>query len=354
MDFLWNFYLGFSIKSRLTILCFCYSLCILATAVTSQLDSPLLKYGSVASFIVLGFVFGIINIWSIHVPLKKTISHLQNIAEGDLSETLDFSRKDEVGQLALAQNKMVERLREVVAEVKITADKVAADSCGISSRSEQMSLGAEKQETAADEASDLMKAMADNIRQNSHNATQTEKISIKNSTDASECGKAVEQTVSAIKAIVGKIGIIEEIARQTNLLALNAAIEAARAGANGRGFTVVASEVRKLADRSQTAAGDIVQLSSSGVVLAEEAGRMLKQMVSDIQRTAGLVQDISVACREQSSSADRINSAITELDQVIHQNAAVSQEMAATAEELNSQAMELQSNVSFFKIQDCG
>jgi methyl-accepting chemotaxis protein len=199
-----------------------------------------------------------------------------------------------------------------------------------------------------------MEEMVSNIRQNADNAQQTEKIAIKAAQDTREGGKAVTETVTAMKEIAGKISIIEEIARQTNLLALNAAIEAARAGEHGKGFAVVAAEVRKLAERSQTAAGEISQLSSSSVEVAEQAGKMLEQITPDIQRTAELVQEISAASSEQNAGADQINRAIQQLDQVIQQNASAAEEMSSTAEELSSQAQALQDNIDFFKVDGSG
>jgi methyl-accepting chemotaxis protein len=195
-----------------------------------------------------------------------------------------------------------------------------------------------------------MEQMASNIRQNTDNAMQTEKIAIKSSSDAKEGGKAVTETVAAMKQIATKISIIEEIARQTNLLALNAAIEAARAGEHGKGFAVVASEVRKLAERSQSAAGEISQLSTTSVAIAEQAGDMLNKMLPDIQKTAELVQEISASSKEQDTGADQINKAIQQLDQVIQQNAGAAEEMASTTEELSSQAEQLKATIAFFTL----
>jgi len=158
--------------------------------------------------------------------------------------------------------------------------------------------------------------------------------------------------VSAMKEIANKISIIEEIARQTNLLALNAAIEAARAGEHGKGFAVVAAEVRKLAERSQKAAGEINQLSGTTVRVSETAGDMLLRLVPDIQKTAELVQEIASASREQDTGAQQINQALQQLERVIQQNAAAAEEMASTTEELTGQANQLMSSLSFFRTGD--
>ena len=194
-----------------------------------------------------------------------------------------------------------------------------------------------------------MEQMAANIRQNSDNSQQTEKIAVKAAEDGTESGRAVAETVAAMKDIAGRISIIEEIARQTNLLALNAAIEAARAGEHGKGFAVVASEVRKLAERSQKAAGEINELAKSSVQVAEKAGDMLTRIVPDIQKTSDLVQEISTASNEQNAGAAQINMAVEQLDQVVQRNASASEEMAATSEELLGQAEQLISTIAFLR-----
>ena len=273
----------------------------------------------------------------------------RKIAEGDLTLKMDLAIKNEASVYASMKN-MAEKLKEIVANVQSAADNVAAGSQQLSASSEEMSQGSTEQAAAAEEASSSMEQMAANIRQNADNALQTEKIAVKSAQDAQEGGQAVSETVSAMKQIAEKINIIEEIARQTNLLALNAAIEAARAGEHGKGFAVVAAEVRKLAERSQGAAGEIGQLSSKSVEIAEKAGAMLNRMVPDIRRTAELVQEISAASKEQDTGAEQVNQAIQQLDQVIQQNASASEEMASTSEELSSQAEQLQDSIAFFKL----
>jgi methyl-accepting chemotaxis protein len=215
-----------------------------------------------------------------------------------------------------------------------------------------MSQGATEQAASAEEASSSIEEMNATIRQNADNALQTEKIALKSAADALESGKAVAEAMAAMKDIAARISIIEEIARQTNLLALNAAIEAARAGEHGKGFAVVAAEVRRLAERSQTAAGEISKLSGSSVQVAEKAGTMLAKLVPDIQKTAELVQEISAASREQTTGAGQINGAIQQLNQVIQQNAGAAEEMSSTAEELSSQAEQLQEAIAYFQVDE--
>ena len=310
--------------------------------------------GLVVAGVLLAIALGIFISRMISVPLRKGVDFAVAIAGGDLTGRMELDRKDEIGQLAYAMNNMVQRLKEIVGEVAVAADNVAAGSTELSSSAEIMSQGATEQAAAAEEASSSMEQMSSNIRQNADNAIQTEKIAVKSATDAQAGGEAVTQTVTAMKEIAGKINIIEEIARQTNLLALNAAIEAARAGEHGKGFAVVASEVRKLAERSQHAAAEISQLSLSSVEVAERAGVMLGKMVPDIQKTAGLVQEISASCREQDTGAEQINKAMQQLDQVIQQNASAAEEMSATSEELSSQAEQLQSSIAFFRTDATG
>ncbi|RJQ58333.1 MAG: HAMP domain-containing protein [Desulfobacteraceae bacterium] len=349
--------------------------------------------GVVCVSILLGLFLGIAITRGIVKPVSQGVLLARAIAEGDLGKDIDVVRKDEIGVLAESMRQMVKnlkglaevadriaggdldikvkllsendmlgksldamvgKLREIVTEVRNAAENVASGSQQLSSSSEEMSQGATEQAAAAEEASSSMEQMAANIKQNADNSIQTEKIAMKSAEDADEGGKAVTQTVAAMKDIADKISIIEEIARQTDLLALNAAIEAARAGEHGKGFAVVASEVRKLAERSQTAAGEISRLSGSSVEVAERAGEMLSRMVPDIQKTAELVQEISAASNEQNTGAEQVNKAIQQLDQVIQQNASASEEMASTAEELSTQAEQLQSTIAFFKLDSAG
>jgi len=307
--------------------------------------------------VVLGAFLGIIITGGILKQLGGEPAYIamiaEEIAEGNLALDLTTTGKKEVGVYA-SMKRMVEKLTGVVADVQAASENVSGAAQAMSTSTEEMSQGATEQASAAEEASSSMEEMSSNIRQNADNAQQTEKIAVKAAEDATEGGKAVGQTVQAMKEIAEKISIIEEIARQTNMLALNAAIEAARAGEQGKGFAVVAAEVRKLAERSQLAAGEISELSASSVEVAEQAGEMLEKIVPDIQRTAELVQEINAASGEQNSGAEQINRAINQLDQVIQQNASGSEELSSTAEELASQSEQLQSTIGFFRIDNGG
>jgi len=278
------------------------------------------------------------------------------IAEGDLTVKVELlSDRDMLGQ---ALSTMVAKLSSVVnnvagsaqsvqvmaADVRESASQVSSMSEQLSAGSTQLSQGASEQAAAAEESSSAMEEMVANIRQNSDNATQTERIAVSAAGKAQESGKAVGDTVNAMREISAKIAIIEEIARQTDLLALNAAIEAARAGEHGKGFAVVAAAVRKLAERSQNAAQEISGLSVSSIEVAERAGNLLAELVPDIQKTAQLVQEISAASNEQTEGAEQVNKAINQLDQVIQQNAQSAEEMSASSEELAASAESMVSN----------
>jgi methyl-accepting chemotaxis protein len=247
---------------------------------------------------------------------------------------------------------MLARLREVVGNVAVAVENVAAGSQQGSAAAEALSKGSTEQAAAAEQASSAMEQMAANIRQNAENAGQTQKIASLAAQNAEKSGEAVAGSVAAMRTIAEKIKIVQEIARQTDLLALNAAIEAARAKQHGKGFAVVSSEVRKLAERSQRAAAEIGTLSGSTLEAAEEAGRMLAQLVPDIRKTAELVTEISTAGREQDVGAEQINQAIHQLNQVTQQNAAASNGMSVTAEELATQALQLKQQTAYFRLDD--
>jgi methyl-accepting chemotaxis protein len=192
--------------------------------------------------------------------------------------------------------------------------------------------------------------MSASITQNAENSRQTEQMASGAARSADESGRAVLETVGAMRQIAEKTGIIEEIAYQTNLLALNAAIEAARAGEHGRGFAVVATEVRKLAERAQRATREIGDLAGSSVQVAERSGKLLAELVPSIRKTADLVQEVAAASQEQSAGVGQVSKAMAVVDQVTQRNASASEELSSTAEEMSSQSEALLQLIAFFQV----
>ena len=305
--------------------------------------------------ILLSVVFAIIITRSIKSGIQKAVKVAEKLSDGHLEiqiTSTDLQRKDEVGKLLNALSSMVERLRDVVENVVTGADNITSASRQLSESSQLLSQGASEQASSGEEASSSIEEMTANIHQNSENSGLAGKMARQVAQDIQEGSTMVSQTIDAMKQIAGKVSIINDIAFQTNILALNAAVEAARAGEHGKGFGVVASEVRKLAERSQAAAAEINQLASLSLDKADHSGTMLQRLVSEIQKTATLVHEISMASAEENTGAIQLNIAVQQLNEVIQQNAASAEEIATSAEELDSQAEQLHELVSFFKISD--
>lgn len=282
--------------------------------------------------------------------LNEVVEMAEEIAAGNL--TVDIQERSANDRLMIALNSMVKRLHEIVYSVMESARNVAEGSEQMNLSAQDVAEGANHQSVAAEQASASMEQMAANIKQNADNARQTEKIALQAAHHARISGEAVAKTVQAMQQIAKKIAVIEEIAGETRLLSLNATIEAAKAQEYGKGFAVVASEVRTLARRSHEAAEEINELVRSSVKVSNTAGKMLKHLVPNIQKTTDLVVEITAASNEQSTGTEMINNAIQQLDQVIQQNTATAEEMATMAEELTSQARQLQSAMTFFKVKD--
>ena len=283
-------------------------------------------------------------------PLAAAVRAADQLAEGDLTITVEATSRDETGQLLRSIESMIGRLREVVAEVNGGAEALASASEQVSATAQSLSQASSQQAASVEETSASVEQMTASIAQNTENAKVTDGMASKAAMETGEGGEAVKATVAAMKQIAQKIGIIDDIAYQTNLLALNAAIEAARAGEHGKGFAVVAAEVRKLAERSQIAAQEIGTVAGSSVEAAEKAGRLLDQIVPNIRKTSDLVQEITAASQEQSQGVGQINSAVSQLSKTTQQNASSSEQLAATAEEMSGQAEQLQQTMTFFKL----
>jgi methyl-accepting chemotaxis protein len=301
-------------------------------------------------------------------PLRQAVTLLRDIAdgEGDLTRRIDVGGTDEVGELARCFNQFMDKLHDVVGEVKATALHVAGASQQLSSATEYLSTGAQQQassleETAAslEEITGTVKQNADNARQANHLATGSRDTAQNGREVVSAATAAMAEITQASRRIAEIITVIDEIAFQTNLLALNAAVEAARAGEQGRGFAVVATEVRSLAQRSAAAAREIKALIHDSVAKVEDgstlvsrSGQTLEEIVASVKRVTDIIAEIAAASQEQSQGIDQVNKAVGQMDQVVQQNASQTEELSTTAQTLARQAQQLQRLVSRFKLME--
>jgi methyl-accepting chemotaxis protein len=301
-------------------------------------------------FILAVVVIAMVFARSLSKPLTEAVGVARLVADGDLSANVSSDRRDEIGEMLTAMHALVEQLQQIVGEVLVGADNLGSASSEVSSTAQALSQGATEQAASVEQTTASIEQLNASVQQNTDNARVTNAIAKSSAEEARQGGEAVKRTVTAMQDIASKIGMIEEIAYKTNLLALNAAIEAARAGEHGKGFTVVAAEVRKLAENSGVTAREINQLATNSLSIAEEAGRVFEQMVPNIVKTAELIEEITAASGEQASGIAQINDAMGQLDKATQQNASSSEQLAATAEELSGQAAQLQETMAFFKV----
>ncbi len=304
--------------------------------------------------VILSILVSVTITRSVTEPLRKVVEVVERVAGGDLRASAEVDRKDEIGKLQQATREMTDKLGQVIGEVRSGADALTAAAGQVSATSQSLSQGTGEQAASVEETTSSLEEMSASITQNAENSRQTEQMATKGAHDADDSGKAVKETVEAMKNIAERISIIEEIAYQTNLLALNAAIEAARAGEHGKGFAVVATEVRKLAERAQKAAGEIGGLAGSSVKVAEKSGQLLVELVPAIKKTADLVQEVAAASQEQSTGVSQINKAMSQVDQVTQRNASAAEELSSTSEEMAAQAESLKQVIGFFQVNGHG
>jgi methyl-accepting chemotaxis protein len=333
---------------------------VLETAQTSK--SIMITFGVIA--IIIGSVFAWLLSRSITKPLSYAVEVAKIVASGDLSNDIKVNSKDETGQLLLALKEMNNKLVDIVGQVRTGTDVMSTASTQIAAGNLDLSSRTEEQASSLEETASAMEELTSTVQQNADNAKQANQLANTASEISKKGGAVVSQVVNTMKdidesskKIVDIISVIDSIAFQTNILSLNAAVEAARAGEQGRGFAVVASEVRNLAQKSAAAAKEIKQLISNsvekvqvGVVLVDEAGNTMSKVVDSIKRVTDIMDEISSASQEQALGIEQVNKAITQMDEVTQQNAALVEEAAAASASMQQEAANLSEVVSVFKI----
>jgi methyl-accepting chemotaxis protein len=281
-------------------------------------------------------------------PLARAVAAADEIAQGRLTVHFGAGSQDETGRLLGAMQNMAARLSQTIARVREGAEAVSQAALQLSASSQSLTQGTSEQAASVEETTASLEQMNASISQNAEHSRQVETMARKGTSEAEESGRAVAETVAAMRTIAERIGVIDEIAYQTNLLALNAAIEAARAGEHGKGFAVVAAEVRKLAERSQQASREIGGVAQGSVRVAEQAGSLLDELVPSIRKTSELMLEVAAASQQQAAGVAQMNRAIQQVDQVAQLNASAAEELASTARELSRQAHTLQLGVAVF------
>jgi methyl-accepting chemotaxis protein len=392
MNLIWNYYLNLTIRFRLSLLCFCYSLCIVGAGLVTEFGSPVVRHGCIVIFITLGALFGWVNIWSIRNPLVRAVGYLETMAQGDLTQHIVVNRHNEISTMLKALERLQGSMRQIITGIQTTAEQLTGASGELSASSSQIAQGtahASSQSDSVSHAVDEMAAVSSDIalscQKMADRAGGTKSATAKGEETIAHMAAmmgAIESmvvgTMDEVKALgtnserIGDIVVaIEDIADQTNLLALNAAIEAARAGEQGRGFAVVADEVRRLAERTTASTreiqsiigalqGDVktvvgsMERSASSVRSGTEDVQHSSRAIGSIQEQIGplleYVSQVATAAEEQSATSANITDSMRQITGVVHDAAKGAQHSERAAAELARSAKDLKDVVSRFKL----
>ena len=307
--------------------------------------------------ILILIIFGIISIVLIvfvsryiaetfTTPIKEVVKALEKMAQKQINFQMDTKRQDEIGTLYNSINQMNNVFTKMITGIDETASSVLTASKQLSTISQEISQRANEQAATTEEVATSMEQMLATINSNTQNAEITEKTSTKSANRLKQSELVFKQTINSVSEISKKISIITEIANKTDMLSINAAIEAARAGESGKGFSIVANEIRKLADKTKKASDEITELSGKGTSVSKITGKTLEKLIPEIIISAKLVSNIVSSGKEQQTSAKNINISVVQLADITNENSASAEEMSASAEELSAQATLLKSLIA--------
>ncbi len=392
MNFLVDLYLHLKIRTRIVLLCICYSFCIILAVVIGRSFSTSLAVASTALFVLLGMFFSGLLFWSVNDALGRIMGYLARMSNGDLTQLIAAKRNNEISDIIRSISSLQATMRDIISRISQASEQVAIESRHLHTNAGQIASGTEdtaNQTNTAAVASEEMAATSSeiarnclNAAENSNRASDTAKSGadvVRQTTDGmdriarrvKDAAKTVEELGSRSDQIGQIIGTIEDIADQTNLLALNAAIEAARAGEQGRGFAVVADEVRALAERTTRATREIgemiktIQSETRNAVAAIEegvsevekgtecslrSGQALEQILLQINDVTMQINQIATAAEQQTATTGEITKNIQQITSVVQQTARSAAETASTSATLSGQSDELKRLVSQFKL----
>lgn len=297
----------------------------------------------------------IVLAYRIRTRLIKSVEDLSEkvsiIATGDLTtEITENDYSQEVYQLSKDVKEMQNKIREMVLPIAKASESLVGSMQQLSGASMQMSNSANRQAASLEEISSSMEEMGANIQQNTENSMHTNKLAENISAMIGEMGTAATSSYEAISNIADDVQAINELVSQTNILALNASVEAARAGEQGKGFGVVAKEVGRLADQTHVTANGINDTASSSISQAENAHKLVMELLPKIEQVATLIKEITAASVEQNAGVNQVNSAIMDLNRVTQENAAGAEEVAASAQDIQRMLLEVKNALMIFKI----